>query len=425
MLTKLDHIMADTRAQAGTPSTPAIVVMGALDTKGAEIAFVKAQIEAHGKRVLVVDTGVLGEPTFAADITREQVAEAAGTTIAALVAESDRGHAVTVMMDGTRAIVLGLHAEGRIAGILGLGGGAGTAVGTAAMRALPLGIPKLMVSTLASSDVRGFVGVKDITMMPTIVDVSGLNRISRRIFVQAAGAICGMVDARVPEAVDKPLVAASMFGNTTKCVEAARKIIEADGFEVLVFHATGSGGLTMEGLIESGQIAGVLDVTLTEWADELMGGVMSAGPTRLDAAATTGTPAVVAPGCLDMVCFWAPPTVPEKYRHRNIYHHNANITLVRTNVEENQELGRIIAGKLNQSTGPVAVYFPTKGLSVVSSPGGPYHWPEADAALLDSLRQHLRNDIPVHVFDTTINDPVFADAMAKGLLETIKEGVRS
>lgn len=411
--------MADTRARTGVASTPAIVVMGALDTKGAEIEFVKDQIEQHGKRVLVIDTGVLGQAAFAADITRDDVATAGGTTIAALVAESDRGHAVTAMMEGTRAVVLKLHAEGRIAGMLGLGGGAGTAVGTAAMRALPLGIPKLMVSTLASSDVRGFVGVKDITMMPTIVDVSGLNRISRRIFVQAAGAICGMVDARVPDAADKPLIAASMFGNTTKCVEAARAVIEADGFEVLVFHATGSGGLTMEGLVEAGQIAGVLDVTLTEWADELMGGVMSAGPTRLDAAALGGTPAVIAPGCLDMVCFWAPPTVPEKYRGRNIYHHNANITLVRTNIEENEELGRIVAGKLNQSVGPVAVYFPTRGLSVVSSPGGPYHWPEADAALLASLQQNLRKDIPVHVFETTINDPVFADAMAKGLLEMV------
>ncbi len=195
---------------------------------------------------------------------------------------------------------------------------------------------------------------------------------------------------------------------------------------MLVFHATGSGGLTMEGLVEAGQIAGVLDVTLTEWADELMGGVMSAGPTRLDAAALSGTPAVVAPGCLDMVCFWAPPTVPEKYRGRNIYHHNANITLVRTNIEENEELGRIVAGKLNQSVGPVAVYFPTRGLSVVSSPGGPYHWPEADAALLASLKANLRKDIPVHVFETTINDPVFADAMAKGLLEMVAaNGVRS
>jgi uncharacterized protein (UPF0261 family) len=285
------------------------------------------------------------------------------------------------------------------------------------MRALPLGIPKLMVSTLASSDVRGFVGVKDITMMPTIVDVSGLNRISRRIFTQAAGAVCGMVDARVPEAADKPLIAASMFGNTTKCVEAARPVLEASGFEVLVFHATGAGGETMEGLIESGQIAGVLDVTTTEWADQLMGGVMAAGPTRLEAAARSGTPAAVAPGCLDMVCFWKPETVPEKYKDRRIYFHNPNITLVRTTPDDNIELGRIIAEKLNLSTGPVAVYFPTRGLSVVSSPGGPYHWPEADAALLASLREHLREDIPVHVFDTTINDPVFAEAMARGLLD--------
>lgn len=395
--------------------------MGALDTKGAEVQFLKEQIEARKKRVLVIDTGVLGEATFTPDISRNTVAEAGGSTIEALVAESDRGHAVTVMTEGARKVVLDLFAGGRIAGIVGLGGGAGTAVGTAAMRALPLGIPKLMVSTLASSDVRGFVGVKDISMMPTIVDVSGLNRISRRIFTQAAGAICGMVDAKVPDAADKPLIAASMFGNTTKCVEATRPFIEGAGFELLVFHATGSGGQTMESLIEAGQIAGVLDVTTTEWADELMGGVMSAGPTRLEAAARTGTPAVVAPGCLDMVCFWKPETVPEKYKNHRIYYHNPNITLVRTTPEDNVELGRIIAGKLNMSVGPVAVYFPTKGLSVVSTTGGPYSWPEADQALLDSLRKNLRPDIPVHVFDTHINDPVFAEAMAKGLLEMVSQ----
>ena len=412
--------MTDTRGRAATPSAPSIVVMGALDTKGAEVQFLKDQIEARGKRVLVVDTGVLGTPTFTPDVTRDEIAQAGGATIAALVAESDRGHAVTVMTEGARAVVLRLYNEGRVEGVVGLGGGAGTAVGTAAMRALPLGVPKLMVSTLASSDVRGFVGVKDITMMPTIVDVSGLNRISRRIFTQAAGAICGMVDARVPEAAaDKPLVAASMFGNTTKCVEAARPFIENAGYELLVFHATGSGGQTMESLIEAGQIAGVLDVTLTEWADELMGGVMSAGPTRLEAAAKSGTPAVVAPGCLDMVCFWKPDTVPEKYRNHRIYFHNPNITLVRTTPDDNVELGRIVAGKLNMSKGPVAVYFPTKGLSVVSTTGGPYSWPEADQALLDSLKRNLRPGIPVHVFDTHINDPVFAEAMARGLLEML------
>src|SRR6185295_6137827 len=219
-----------------------IVVMGALDTKGAEVAFLKEQIEQRGHRTIVVDTGVMGEPAFTPEITRDAVAAAGGTPLASLVAEADRGHAVTVMADGTRAVVLQLFKDGKVDGIIGMGGGAGTAVGTAAMRALPLGIPKVMVSTLASSDVRGFVGVKDITMMPTIVDISGLNRISRGIFTRAAGAVCGMVEARVPKADDKPLVAASMFGNTTKCVEAARAIIERDGFEVLVFHATGAGG---------------------------------------------------------------------------------------------------------------------------------------------------------------------------------------
>jgi uncharacterized protein (UPF0261 family) len=273
-----------------------------------------------------------------------------------------------------------------------------------------------MVSTLASGDVRGFVGVKDIVMIPAIVDISGLNRISRGVFTRAAAAVCGMAEARVPDADDAPLITASMFGNTTKCVEAARAIVEAEGFEVLVFHAVGAGGQTMESLIEAGHIAGVLDVTTTEWADELAGGVMSAGPTRLEAAARTGTPAVIAPGCLDIINFWEPHTLPEKFRGRRIYQHNPKQTLIRTDPEENAELGRIIASKLNLSTGPAAVYFPLQGISVISAPGGPYWWPEADAALLESLQQHLRKDIPVHVMDMNINDPRFSRAMAEGLL---------
>ena len=297
-------------------------------------------------------------------------------TSSKLAAEADRGRAVTAMADGARETVAQLFAAGRIDAVIAMGGGAGTAIGTAAMRALPLGIPKVMVSTLASGDVRGFVGVKDIMMVPAIVDISGLNRISRGVFARAAAAVCGMVDARVPEGQDAPLITASMFGNTTKCVEAARAIVEAAGFEVLVFHAVGTGGQTMESLIEAGHVAGVLDVTTTEWADELVGGVMSAGPTRLEAAARTGTPAVIAPGCLDMVNFWEPHTLPEKYRGRRIYQHNPKQTLIRTDPAENAELGRIIAGKLNLSIGPVAVYFPLQGISVVSAPGAPYHWPE-------------------------------------------------
>jgi uncharacterized protein (UPF0261 family) len=393
-----------------------IAVFGALDTKGVELAFLKEQIEQRGHQTRVVDTGVLGEPAFPPSVTRAEVAAAGGANLATLIAEADRGRAVMAMAEGARAVALRLRENGELDAIIAMGGGAGTSVGTAAMRALPLGIPKVMVSTLASGDVRGFVGVKDIAMFPAIVDISGLNRISRGVFARAAAAVCGMVEARVPDADDKPTIVASMFGNTTKCVEAARAIVEREGFEVLVFHAVGSGGQTMESLIEAGQIAGVLDVTLTEWADELVGGVMSAGPTRLEAAARSGTPAVIAPGCLDIVNFWEPHTLPEKYRGRRIYQHNAKQTLVRTDPDENAQLGRIIASKLNLSIGPVAVYLPLGGISVISSPGGPYHWPEADAALFDSLRTHLRKDIPLHELDMNINDVAFARAMAEGLL---------
>ena len=394
-----------------------IAVFGALDTKGHELAFLKEQIEQRGHQTRVVDVGVLGEPAFAPSVTRADVAAAGGANLATLVAEADRGRAVMAMAEGARAIAVRLHERGELDAIIAMGGGAGTSVGTAAMRALPLGIPKVMVSTLASGDVRGFVGVKDITMIPAIVDISGLNRISRGVFARAAAAVCGMVEARVPEGDDdKPTIVASMFGNTTKCVDAARAIVEREGFEVLVFHAVGSGGQTMESLIETGEMAGVLDVTLTEWADELVGGVMSAGPTRLEAAARTGTPAVIAPGCLDIVNFWEPHTLPEKYRGRRIYQHNAKQTLVRTDPDENAQLGRIIASKLNRSIGPVAVYLPLGGISVISAPGGPYHWPEADAALFDSLRTHLRKDIPLHELNLHINDAAFARAMADGLL---------
>lgn len=397
-----------------------IVVMGALDTKGAEVQFVKEQIEARGHRSLVVDIGVMGVPQCAADISRRDVATAGGGSLAALIQKADRGTAVSAMAKGAHEIARRLLEKKQIDGIIALGGGAGTSVGTSAMRALPLGIPKVMVSTLASSDVRGFVGVKDIMMVPSIVDISGLNSISRGVFTRAAAAVCGMVDAQVPtgpQGDDKPIITASMFGNTTKCVEAARAILEQEGFEVLTFHAVGSGGQTMESLIEAGHVTGVLDVTTTEWADELCGGVLSAGPHRLEAAAKSGTPAVVAPGCLDIVNFWGPETIPEKYRDRRIYKHNEKQYLVRTTPEDNAQLGKIIASKLNMSVGPVAVYVPLRGISVISSPGGPYHWPEADAALFEALRTNLRPDIPYREFDVNINDPEFARVMAKGLLD--------
>ena len=395
---------------------PTIVILGTLDTKGAEHAFVADQIRARGHQTLVIDVGTIGEPGLRPDITRAEVAEAAGADIAALTTKRDRGEAVAAMAKGAAVVVSRLADAGRIHGIISLGGGGGTAIGTAAMRILPIGFPKLMVSTLASGNVAPYVGERDIVMFPSIVDIAGLNRISRPLLARATGAICGMVEAPQPSVSDKPIIVASQFGNTTPCVDRARKILEEAGFEVLVFAAVGTGGRTMESLIESGIVAGVLDVTTTEWADEMVGGVLSAGPTRLEAAARKGIPAVVSTGCLDMVNFGPPETVPAKFQGRLFYQHNPQVTLMRTTPEENRELGRIIAAKLNLSTGPVKVLLPLQGGSMIGVPGGPFHAPEADQALYDSLRSHLRPDIAVIRMDCAINDPPFAEACARELL---------
>jgi uncharacterized protein (UPF0261 family) len=277
-----------------------------------------------------------------------------------------------------------------------------------------------MVSTLASGNTAQYVGVKDIVMFPSIVDVAGLNRISRQILTRAAGAICGMVESTPPQEQDKPIIVASQFGNTTACVDHARKILEAAGYEVLVFHATGSGGRTMESLIESGMVAGVLDITTTEWADELVGGFLSAGPHRLEAAARSGVPAIVTPGCLDMVNFYGPESVPAKFNGRTFYQHNPQVTLMRTNAEECAQLGKIIAEKLNASTGPVTLLLPLKAISVISAPGQKFHDPVADRALFTALKGNLRSDIEVIEMDCAINDPAFAEACAQSLLSRLK-----
>ena len=398
-----------------------IALLGALDTKGAEYGFVKAVIEAAGLRTVLIDVGVLDPPVIAPDITREVVARAGGADAAALAARKDRGEAVAAMSRGAALLLPHLYAEGKFDGVLALGGTGGTSLACAAMRALPLGVPKVMVSTVAGSDVSGYVGVKDIVMIPSIVDVSGINKISREVFTRAAGAIIGMVQATVAAGDDKPLIAASMFGNTTAAVETAKTVLETAGYEVLVFHCTGAGGKTMESLIEAGMISGVLDMTTTEWADELVGGVFTAGATRLEAAAKSGTPAVVTPGCLDMVNFGAPETVPAKFSGRTFYQHNPNVTLMRTDVAENVRLGEILADKVNMSTGPVTVLLPLQGISVISAPGGPFHWPEADHALFSTLKSHLRADIPLIEMDCTINDPAFATRCAEVLLASMRK----
>ncbi len=396
-----------------------------MDTKGEEHAFVANLIKQRGHQVLVIDTGTLDAPKLKPDITRFEVAAAAGADLTALVAKKDRGEAVAAMSRGAPVVLARLVADKRIDGVISLGGGGGTAISTAAMRALPIGFPKVMVSTLASGNTSQYVGVKDIVMFPSVVDVAGINRISRQILTRAAGAICGMVESVPSPGEDKPIIVASMFGNTTDCVQAAKKTLEAAGYEVLVFHATGTGGRAMESLIESGMVAGVLDITTTEWADELVGGILGAGPTRCEAAARHGVPAIVTPGCLDMVNFGGPETVPSKFADRTFYQHNPQVTLMRTSPEECAELGRILAEKINLSIAPVTVLLPLKAISVISAPGQKFHDPIADRILFTALKAFLRKDIEVVELDCAINAPEFARACAEKLLANLaqrKEG---
>jgi uncharacterized protein (UPF0261 family) len=397
-----------------------IAVLGTLDTKGAEHAFIAHEIRKHGHETLMIDVGTGAPATVAHQITREEVAAAGEIDLNAVLARQDRGESVAAMAKAAPVLLQQLVKEGGIQGVVSLGGGGGTAIATAAMRALPVGFPKLMISTLASGNTEHYVGTKDIVMMPSIVDVSGLNRISRTIFTRGAGAICGMVESKVDATEDNPIIVASMFGNTTQCVEEARKILEQAGYEVLVFHSTGSGGRCMESLIESGLVAGVLDITATEWADELVGGVLSAGPHRHEATGKAKLPAIVVPGCLDMVNFGEPETVPSKFAGRTFYHHNPQVTLMRTNQEECAKLGRILAEKINAYTAPVTVLLPLKAISVISAPGQSFHDPAADEALFKGIKDHLRSDIPVIEQDAEINDPAFAKACAEALLHSLE-----
>jgi uncharacterized protein (UPF0261 family) len=398
-----------------------IALIGALDTKGTEFAFLQQEIGRRGHRVLLVDTGVVDPPTITPDISREEVAAAGGVVLAELLQRRDRGEAVTVMARGATAVVQRLYDQGRIDGLLSMGGSAGTAVGTAAMRALPIGFPKVMVSTVASGDVQAYVGTRDIVMFPSVVDVAGMNRISRVIFTRAAGAICGMVEAEVRPGADKPLIGASMFGNTTTAVDRGRANLEKEGYEVLVFHSTGAGGQSLESVVADGYISAVLDITTTEWADTLFGGVMAAGPERGDAAARRGIPQVIAPGCVDMVNFWARSTVPARYEGRKFYEWNPNVTLMRTTPEENAQIGRVLAEKANAATGPVAFLLPLQGVSTLDSPGGEFWWPEANQELFAAIKEHVRTGIPVIEMDCNINDPQFADAATEVLLAMLQQ----
>jgi uncharacterized protein (UPF0261 family) len=396
-----------------------VVLLGTLDTKGREYDYLRARLREQGVDVILVDAGVF-EPLAQADVTQDEVAAAAGADLASLREAGDRGAAVDAMCRGSAEVVERLHEEGRLDGILCVGGSGNSSIGAAAMRVLPVGVPKLLVSTVASGDTRPYMGATDVSMTYSVVDISGLNRISERILANAAGAIAGMARVIVPESgAGRPLIGATMFGVTTPAVTRARERLEELGYEVLVFHATGTGGQSMEALARGGFLAGVLDLTTTELADDLVGGVLSAGPDRLEVAGELGLPQVVSLGALDMVNFGPRETVPSQFEGRNIYVHNPTVTLMRTTPEECAELGRRIARKLSAAKGPTALFVPLKGVSMIATEGGPFHDAAADEALFAALREGLGENVELHELDLDVNDPAFADAMANRLHELI------
>jgi len=410
-----------------------VVLVGTLDTKGPEYAFVRDRLREQGVEVLVVDVGVLGEPPFAPDVAAADVARAGGADIADLrftrEGSDTRAVALATMERGAVAVVSALRAEGRCDGVMGLGGSGGSTVVSGVLRSLPVGVPKLLVSTMASGNVRNFVGTSDVCLVYSVTDVQGLNRVSRRVLSNAAAAMAGMVRGLgTAPAAETPLVALTMFGITTPCVQRIQAALEARGFETIVFHAVGSGGQAMEAMVDAGLIDGVVDVTTSELTDELCGGVFSAGPDRLTAAGRAGIPQVVVPGALEVINFGPRDTVPAHLDvpERTIVVHNPSVCAVRTNAAESAELGRILATKVNAATGPTAVLLPLGGLSKYEAPGGPYVDPAADAALFDAIRATLRPGIELREVDANVNDPAFADAAVETFLRlwaTRREGV--
>jgi uncharacterized protein (UPF0261 family) len=398
---------------------PYILIIGTFDTKAEELNFIRNQILSYGQKARTLDAGVLQPSPPGVDIPNEEVAKAGGIALQELAGRRDRGEAVAAMARGAAKITRELFDRREVLGVISLGGGSGTVIGASAMRTLPVGVPKLMVSSMASGNVRPYVGTSDMTMMHSVVDISGLNRISKRILRNAAAAICGMMEEKEEVPTDRPLVAATMFGVTTPCVTEAKKILEEKGYEVLVFHANGPGGTAMEQLIGEGQIQAVLDITTTELPDELLGGKGSAGPHRLEKAGEMGIPQVVVPGAMDMVNYLS-DSIPASFRSRLLYQHNPVTSLMRTNVEENKKLGEVMGRKLSRAKGPTVVYIPLGGFSAIDAPGQPFFDPDADRSFVEALKRNLPLYIPVFEKDLHINDPAFARAVAGALLELLK-----
>lgn len=398
-----------------------IAIAGTFDTKGDEYKYVKELVEKLGLNTLMIHTGVF-EPKFKPDISNKEVAAAAGHDIDQIIKKKDRALATEKLSEGMKKIVPELYKDGKFDGILSFGGSGGTSMVTPAMRSLPIGVPKVMVSTMASGNVSQYVGTSDIVMMPSIVDVAGLNKISKTIFKNAVLAICGMVKMQSDleeDIEDKhPLVAATMFGVTTKCVTYAKNYLENRGYEVLVFHATGTGGRTMEALINAGFFKGVLDLTTTEWCDQIVGGVLAAGSERCEAAPKNKVPQVVSVGALDMVNFGPYDTVPEKFKNRNLYKHNPTVTLMRTTKDENIQIGQTIADKLNMATNKTSLFIPLKGVSAIDAEGQPFYGPEEDNILFETLKDKVNRDkIEVIEMNNNINDKEFAEAAAQKLID--------
>jgi uncharacterized protein (UPF0261 family) len=402
-----------------------ICVIGAFDTKGEDHAFLRQEILKLGCQVLTINIGVLGTTTLLpVDFEAKDVLKAGGIDLGGIRAQGDKGAAMKAFDQAAPRLVRELYDQGKFDGIIGMGGSGGSSIIASAMRSIPIGLPKVLVSTVASGDVSFYVRGKDITMIPSIVDVAGLNRISRLIYSRAAGAICGMVQNEPPQSrEDRPIITASMFGNTTDCVNACGKALNDRGFEVLVFHATGAGGRAMETLVADGLVEGVLDITTTEWADELCQGVFSAGPERLDGPGQRGIPHLIVPGCVDMANYGAPSTVPEKFRQakRLFYEWNPSVTLMRTNADENRQMGEIFAKKANAATGPVAFLIPLRGVSMLDGDGQPFCDREADRAIFDAIKANVKPGIPIVEVDLNINDPAFAAKAVEMMLQLMSQ----
>jgi uncharacterized protein (UPF0261 family) len=399
-----------------------ILILGCFDTKGENFSFLRKCILAEGELVITINTGVMGTTDyFPVDFESDLVALEAGHTITDLRKEGDRGHAVDIMGKGTARIVSKLMAEGRIKAAIGMGGGGGTYIALSAMQEIPLGVPKLCLTTLAAKDLSRQIGSKDITLMPSVVDVAALNSISKLLIKQAAAAICAMAKVIPEDDATAGSIAISMFGNTTACVDKCSELLKKQGYEVFPFHATGVGGRTMESLIREGYFDAVLDITTTELADELCGGICSAGPDRLNAAAEMGIPQVVAPGCLDMVNFAQLDTVPEQYKSRELYSWAPDVTLMRTNKEENIILGERLAQKLNRSTAAATILLPVKGVSQIDAEGNVFFHPEINQVLFDTIKKHTKEAVNVIEVDAHINDEKFSRMLVKVLLDMIKK----